>query len=67
LDITRLQMTSGQVGEIYLLQAEEAYQQAVLNRIQAQAVRFGDSAALFMALGGGWWNRPAGRGPDPGA
>jgi NodT family efflux transporter outer membrane factor (OMF) lipoprotein len=58
LDIARRQLTSGQVNELFLMQAQQAYQQAVINRIQAQAMRFGDSAALFMALGGGWWNRP---------
>jgi outer membrane protein TolC len=26
--------------------------------VQAQANRFADTAALFQALGGGWWNRP---------
>jgi len=25
--------------------------------VQAQAARLADSAALFQALGGGWWNR----------
>jgi hypothetical protein len=25
--------------------------------VQAQTTRFGDTAALFEALGGGWWNR----------
>ncbi len=34
-----------------------AYQQALLNLLQAQATRFGDTAALYQALGGGWWNR----------
>jgi len=58
LDIARRQLTGGQVNELFLLQAEEAYQQAVVNRVQAQALRFGDSAALFVALGGGWWNGP---------
>src|ERR1700678_1986541 len=58
LDIAQRQLTTGMVGELFLLQAREAYQQAVINRIQAQGSRFGDSAALFMALGGGWWNRP---------
>jgi NodT family efflux transporter outer membrane factor (OMF) lipoprotein len=57
LDIARRQLAGGQVNELYLLLAEEAHQQAVVNRIQAQSQRFGDSAALFMALGGGWWNR----------
>jgi len=25
--------------------------------VQAQAARYADTAALFQALGGGWWNR----------
>jgi outer membrane protein TolC len=25
--------------------------------LQAQAARYADTAALFQALGGGWWNR----------
>jgi outer membrane protein TolC len=24
--------------------------------VQAQAARYADTAALFQALGGGWWN-----------
>jgi outer membrane protein TolC len=40
-----------------LLNAETTYQQAVIQRVQAQATRYGDSVALFQALGGGWWNR----------
>jgi len=35
------------------------YQQAKLGYIQAQALRLQDTAALFVALGGGWWNGPA--------
>jgi outer membrane protein TolC len=31
----------------------------VLSRLQAQATRYGDTVALFQALGGGWWNRTA--------
>lgn len=37
--------------------AQQAYLQAAIARIQAQANRFADTAALFQALGGGWWNR----------
>jgi len=29
----------------------------VFNLVQAQANRYADTAALFQALGGGWWNR----------
>jgi outer membrane protein TolC len=39
-----------------LLNAQRQYQLARINRIQAQALRFNDTAALFQALGGGWWN-----------
>lgn len=47
----------GSVGYLALLNAQQTYQQAVLNLAQAQADRYTDTAALFQALGGGWWNR----------
>jgi outer membrane protein TolC len=50
-------MDVGYVNYLALLSAETAYQQALLNRVQAQAARFSDTVALFQALGGGWWNR----------
>ena len=56
-DLTRRQMQVGYVNYLTLLNAETAYQQALLTRVQAQVTRFGDSVALFQALGGGWWNR----------
>jgi NodT family efflux transporter outer membrane factor (OMF) lipoprotein len=56
-DLTRRQMEVGYVNYLALLSAETAYQQALLTRVQAQATRYGDSIALFQALGGGWWNR----------
>ena len=34
------------------------YQQAKIALIKAKAARLTDTAALFTALGGGWWNRP---------
>lgn len=40
-----------------LLSAEQSYQQALINLVQAQSNRYADTAALFQALGGGWWNR----------
>ena len=58
-DLTRRQMESGYVNYLTLLSAQTAYQQALINRVQAQATRYGDSVALFQALGGGWWNRTA--------
>ena len=47
-----------------LLNAQRTYQQARLNLVQAQAARLADTAALYQALGGGWWNRVDVK-PDP--
>jgi NodT family efflux transporter outer membrane factor (OMF) lipoprotein len=57
LDLTRERMQDGYTDYLSALAAEIVYQQALLNLIQAQATRFGDTAALYLALGGGWWNR----------
>jgi NodT family efflux transporter outer membrane factor (OMF) lipoprotein len=57
LAIARRQVELGDIGYVSLLAAEQAYQQAALNLVQAQANRYADTAALFQALGGGWWNR----------
>jgi outer membrane protein TolC len=59
LDLTHEQMQDGYADYLADLAAEIAYQQALLNLVQAQATRFGDTAALYQALGGGWWNRTA--------
>jgi NodT family efflux transporter outer membrane factor (OMF) lipoprotein len=56
-DLTRRQMEVGYVNYLALLSAETTYNQALLTRVQAQATRYGDTIALFQALGGGWWNR----------
>ena len=58
-ELTRQQMQIGYVNYLIVLNAQTTYQQALILRIQAQATRFGDTVALFQALGGGWWNRPA--------
>jgi NodT family efflux transporter outer membrane factor (OMF) lipoprotein len=57
LDLTRKQLESGYTNYLALLSAEQAYQQALINLVQAQSNRYADTAALFQALGGGWWNR----------
>ena len=57
LDLTRQQKQVGYINYLSLLNAEQAYQQAVINLVQVQANRYADTAALFQALGGGWWNR----------
>jgi NodT family efflux transporter outer membrane factor (OMF) lipoprotein len=57
LDLTRSQLALGAVDTLSVLQIEEAYLQVSIKRIQAQAERFVNTAALFYELGGGWWNR----------
>jgi NodT family efflux transporter outer membrane factor (OMF) lipoprotein len=56
-ELTRRQLELGSVNYPAVLAAEQGWQQALINLTQARANRFADSAALFMALGGGWWNR----------
>jgi outer membrane protein TolC len=51
-------MEAGYVNYLSLLSVETAYEQTLLTRVQAQATRFGDTVAMFQALGGGWWHRP---------
>jgi NodT family efflux transporter outer membrane factor (OMF) lipoprotein len=58
-DLARQQMQTGNANVLLLLNAQQTYQQAVIQVVQARAARLADTAALFQALGGGWWNRPA--------
>jgi NodT family efflux transporter outer membrane factor (OMF) lipoprotein len=57
LDIARRQQALGAVNTLAVLVLQQAYQQAALARVQAQAARLADTAALYQSLGGGWWNR----------
>ena len=57
LDLTTQQYKLGGVSSLALLDAKRTYQSAKIALVQAQAARYADSAALFQALGGGWWNK----------
>jgi NodT family efflux transporter outer membrane factor (OMF) lipoprotein len=57
LGLSQQQYQLGAVNYLTLLNAQQQYQNALLNRVKAQATRYSDTAALFQALGGGWWNR----------
>lgn len=57
LDLATQQYQFGAINYVTLLNAQQTYQTAVINRLKAQAARYSDTAALFQALGGGWWNR----------
>jgi NodT family efflux transporter outer membrane factor (OMF) lipoprotein len=56
-DLAQQQRALGTISEVALLNAEQAYRTAEVSLVQAQANRFADTAGLFQALGGGWWNR----------
>jgi NodT family efflux transporter outer membrane factor (OMF) lipoprotein len=56
LDLSRLQLEHGYIGTFELLAAQQAYQQARIALVAAEANRFADTAALYQALGGGWWH-----------
>ena len=57
-DLALEQYRAGKYTELQVLTAEQQYQQAALTQVQADVQRFTDTAALFRALGGGWWNAP---------
>src|SRR6202161_3018489 len=54
LDIVQKQLNAGQVNQLAVLNAQQTYLTAAINRVQTEANRLSDTAALFMALGGGW-------------
>ena len=56
-DLARQQLQTGNANVLLLLNAQQTYLQADIQLVQAQAARLSDTAALFQALGGGWWNR----------
>ena len=58
LDLSTRQYQLGAVSYLSLLDSQRAYQQTQISLVQAQAARYADSAALFQALGGGWWSQP---------
>jgi len=47
---------AGGISQLSLLDAQRQQLQTALDRIAYQAARYSDSATLFQALGGGWWN-----------
>ena len=53
--LAEAQQRAGQVSSLSVLSARQAFQQAKLSRIQAEAARLADTVALYQALGGGWW------------
>jgi NodT family efflux transporter outer membrane factor (OMF) lipoprotein len=50
---------AGTVNYLQVLIADYQFQQAQVGYIEAMGQRFQDTAALFVALGGGWWKADA--------
>jgi outer membrane protein TolC len=57
LAMVQAQYKSGAASYVQVLSAEQSQQTAAVALVKARAQRFADTAALFQALGGGWWNR----------
>jgi NodT family efflux transporter outer membrane factor (OMF) lipoprotein len=55
LQLVKANHEAGMVDYLQILTANNQYQQAKIGVIQAQALRFQDTAALYVALGGDWW------------
>jgi NodT family efflux transporter outer membrane factor (OMF) lipoprotein len=58
LDLVTRQYQLGAVSYLASLDAQRTVLSTRLALVQARAARFTDTAALFQALGGGWWNAP---------
>ena len=54
LDKIRLQSRFGGVSQLEVVDAQRTLLNATIARVQAKARRLTDTAALFVALGGGW-------------
>jgi NodT family efflux transporter outer membrane factor (OMF) lipoprotein len=57
LKLVQAQFKSGGASYLQVLTAEQSYQSSAIALVKARAQRYADTAALFQALGGGWWNR----------
>jgi len=59
LTITQSRFRSGADTYVQVLTAQQSYQTAAISLVKARAQRYADTAALFQALGGGWWHQTA--------
>ena len=56
LQLIQANYQAGIASYLQVLIANGQYHQAKIGYLQALAQRFQDTVALFLALGGGWWN-----------
>ena len=55
-NIAARRFNAGGISQLSLLDAQHQYLETELDRTASAASRYTDSASLFQALGGGWWN-----------
>ena len=65
LGLIRKQFSAGAVNSTQVLIAQQGYLSALVTSAGARATQYADTAALFQALGGGWWNRADVAPPPP--
>jgi NodT family efflux transporter outer membrane factor (OMF) lipoprotein len=57
LTVTQTEYRLGGQPFTAVLTAQTTYQNAAIAQVKANATRLADTAALYQALGGGWWHR----------
>jgi NodT family efflux transporter outer membrane factor (OMF) lipoprotein len=57
LQVTQAQYRDGAQPFTAVLTAQVTYQNAAVTQVKAVAARLTDTAALYQAMGGGWWHR----------
>ena len=60
LHLVQVNYSSGLGNYLDVLNADAQFHQAKINDLQAVAVRYQDTVALYVALGGGWWTAQRG-------
>ncbi|WP_375464775.1 efflux transporter outer membrane subunit [uncultured Methylobacterium sp.] len=65
LGLIRKQYSAGAINGTQVLIAQQGYLSALVTSAGARATQYADTAALFQALGGGWWNRADVAPPPP--
>jgi len=57
LHLVERQFDLGAANYLSLLNAQQQFRQSHIGVVQARAMLMADTAALFQAMGGGWWHR----------
>lgn len=67
LKLVQINYKAGLDTYLDVLNADALYHEAKINDLQSIALRYQDTVALYVALGGGWWNAAPARPPVEGA